>query len=92
MYKQKAFSYPTLNLEACGLKHLGTRTIETERLILRRFRIEDAQSMYENWASDPEVNKFLSWPFHQSVDVIKEVIENWIKSYSELDNYQWAKR
>ena len=64
--------------------------IETERLILRRFIIEDAQDMYQNWASDPEVTKFLSWPVHQSVDVSKKVIANWINSYSEPDNYQWA--
>lgn len=72
------------------LKHLGTKTLETERLILRRFKIEDAQDMYQNWANNPEVNKFLSWPVHQSVDVSKAVIANWVKSYSEPDNYQWA--
>lgn len=44
------------------MKHAGTKTIETGRLVLRPFRIEDAQPMYENWASDPEVTKFLMWP------------------------------
>lgn len=72
------------------MKHVGTKTIETEHLILRRFKIEDALDMYQNWASDPEVNKFLSWPLHQSVDVSKAVIESWMKNYSELDHYQWA--
>ena len=38
----------------------GTQTIETDRLILRQFRVEDAEDMYENWASDPEVTKFLT--------------------------------
>ena len=34
----------------------GTQRIETHRLILRPFRIEDAEDMFENWASDPGRN------------------------------------
>ena len=45
----------------------GTQTIETDRLILRQFSIEDAEDMYENWASDPEVTKFLTWPPHATI-------------------------
>ena len=40
------------------MNKLGTQTIETKRLILRRFRVEDAEVMYNNWASDPEVTTF----------------------------------
>ena len=36
----------------------GTQRLETDRLILRRFTIEDADDMYNNWASDPEVTEF----------------------------------
>ena len=32
----------------------GTQRLETERLILRPFVMEDAEDMYRNWASDPE--------------------------------------
>ena len=52
----------------------GTQRIETDRLILRRFRSEDAEDMYENWASDPEVTRFLTWPTHSSVDVTKAIL------------------
>ncbi len=34
---------------------VGTNTIETERLILRRFEYEDSTSMLKNWATDDEV-------------------------------------
>lgn len=30
----------------------GTQTLETHRLILRPFKIEDADEMFNNWASD----------------------------------------
>lgn len=70
--------------------HLGTVVMETERLILRRFTREDAQPMFDNWASDPEVTKFLTWPAHESPDISAMVIEDWIAQYSQPDYYQWA--
>ena len=45
------------------MRHCGTQLLETERLILRRFEIGDAEAMYRNWASDPDVTKYLTWPF-----------------------------
>lgn len=72
------------------MKHCGTQRIETERLILRRFVIEDAEAMYKNWASDDEVTKYLTWPTHPNVDVSKSVLEDWVNSYSDETCYQWA--
>ena len=40
--------------------HKGTVRIETERLILRRFVIDDAEAMYRNWAGEEEVVRFLT--------------------------------
>lgn len=54
------------------MNDLGTITLETERLILRRFKIEDAESMYNNWASDKECNKYLSWDIHKNVVKLKK--------------------
>lgn len=53
------------------MKHIGTKNIETERLILRRFTLDDADAMYRNWVSDDEVTKYLTWPAHSSVDITK---------------------
>ncbi len=72
------------------MKHLGTKYIETNRLILRQFKVTDAEAMYRNWASDPEVTKFLTWPAHQSVKVSEMVLKDWIEEYSKDDFYQWA--
>ncbi|MGF0110246.1 GNAT family N-acetyltransferase [Clostridium sp. SGI.024] len=72
------------------MKDLGTKTIETERLILRRFKMEDAEAMYKNWASDAEVTKFLTWPPHSSNEVTKKVLQDWINNYEKDDFYQWA--
>lgn len=58
------------------MNHLGTKTLETERLILRRFTRNDAQDMFNNWAGDDEVTKYLTWPTHKDTGVSKAYIES----------------
>ena len=72
------------------MKHIGTTTFETKRLILRRFTIEDAEAMYNNWASDAEVTKFLTWPTHKSIEDSKWFINYCLENYKELSFYNWA--
>ena len=72
------------------MNHLGTKLLETDRLILREFVPEDAPAMYKNWAADPEVTAFLTWPPHASLHITEEVIHQWIRGYQRPDFYQWA--
>ena len=72
------------------MNHLGTKTIETERLILRPFTMEDAEPMLRNWASDPEVTKYLTWPAHGNVEISRWVLLDWTSQYEKPDYYQWA--
>ena len=72
------------------MNHCGTQRLETERLVLRRFVIEDAEAMFQNWASDGEVTKYLTWPPHDSVEVSKNVLKDWIAAYPNEEFYQWA--
>ena len=71
------------------MKQLGTLKLETKRLILRRFTIEDAEAMYNNWATDKNTTKFLSWEPHKSVDETKKIIEMWLAQYEE-GAYNWV--
>ena len=68
----------------------GTQTLTTHRLILRPFRAEDAEDMYRNWASDPEVTRFLTWPAHSSVEVTRAVLAGWIPRYGQGDFFSWG--
>ncbi len=72
------------------MNHIGTQELETERLILRKFEISDAENMFKNWSSDSEVTKFLTWETHKSIDDSKEIISFWAKEYEKPDFYQWA--
>ena len=70
--------------------HQGTQFLTTSRLMLRPFTMDDAPAMFTNWASDPEVTKFLMWPTHTSVEVSQWVCNDWVSHYTEPDYYQWA--
>ena len=72
------------------MDHKGTKIIETERLILRPFCEADGEFMFRNWAADPEVTKFLTWPAHENLQVSKQVVESWIKDNQNPKSYQWA--
>lgn len=49
--------------------------LETERLLLRRWEISDADSLYE-YARDPDIGPIAGWPAHQSVEESLEAIRN----------------
>ena len=72
------------------MEHKGTTRLETDRLILRRYTTADAEPMYANWASDPEVSKYLTWPTHSSVEVTKSLVTDWIARYENPDYYNWV--
>lgn len=72
------------------MKNSGTVRMETKRLMLRPYVIEDADAMFRNWANDPQVTKYLSWEPHKDVEETKQILEGWIKSYESKDFYTWA--
>ena len=72
------------------LNHQGTKKLETERLILRQFKIEDYVEMYNNWACEDAVTKFLTWQTHTNQYVTKSVLADWIPKYENKDFYNWA--
>lgn len=72
------------------MKHTGTQTIETPRLLLRRFTAADAQAMYENWASDEHVTRYMAWPRHESPADSEKVLTQWVQDYEKPDFYEWA--
>ena len=50
-------------------------TLETERLLLRRWTDSDAGSLYE-YARDPDVGPIAGWPAHRSVEESRVVIRD----------------
>lgn len=72
------------------MKDLGTVTLETERLLLRRITMDDVDAMYETWACDPLVAKGAGWPVHQNREETARIISQWMENYDEPHNYHWV--
>ena len=76
--------------EGMAMRHLGTKELETPRLLLRRFSVEDAALMFQNWASDDAVTKYLRWPSHKNVEISPQILQSWVGNYERPDYYHWA--
>lgn len=71
------------------MKNIGTIELETNRLLFRKASTSDSKDMFNNWASDKEVTKYLSWDAYEkeenAVSYLKYLEEEYIK-----DNfYNW---
>lgn len=77
-------------MENMEMNHLGTVTIETNRLLLRRFVEADATAAFNNWENDEKVTEFLCWPAQKSIEDVKSILAEWIDNYRNKDFYQWA--
>lgn len=60
-----------------------TPILETQRLLLRPMTVNDAESAFQNWTSDPEIAKFMRWERHKDITETREWLaseESFIKS------------
>lgn len=62
--------------------------IETERLILRKFEIEDTIDCFNNWGKDNALGKYFPIYPVDSQLAMKEIIQGYINAY-ENDAYIW---
>lgn len=72
------------------LNHKGTQEIKTERLLLRRFKVRDAEDMFKNWANDERVSRYVGWSPHKSPKFTKKLLRRWRSAYRKKNNYNWA--
>lgn len=72
------------------LTHKGTQTLTTGRLVLRRLTADDAPAAFENWASDSETSKYVSWDTYTEPAQVRAFIDKCIEDYKKLDYYHWA--
>lgn len=71
--------------------HIGTQTIETERLILRRFEYSDIDSMLRNWIADEQTQWDYGEPYYPTPEAVRELLDTkYIVSYAKDDYYRWA--
>ena len=60
------------------MNHLGTKILETKRLILRKTIESDAEPMFKNWASDSRVTKFMTWYPYETAQQLHDTYHQYL--------------
>jgi [ribosomal protein S5]-alanine N-acetyltransferase len=63
--------------------------IETERLLLRKLRSEDAVGLFE-MLSDPLVTKYTPREPHQSIEETQSLLQQWISQHERNEVSRWG--
>ena len=72
------------------IKVHGTAELRTERLILRRYRREDADALYKWLGSDPVMYQYSGWNPYATMEMAQETVGRFIDSYADPHFYGWA--
>ena len=67
-----------------------TPVIETERLVLRPPRMEDAAAVFESYARDVEATKYLTFKPNQTLAEIEEFMRARLRKMEEGAVFTWA--
>lgn len=64
-------------------------SLETERLLLRKMRLDDAGDLFE-YASDPEVARYTTWEAHKTIDDSRTALSHWMELYNTGQVAPWG--
>ncbi|MCL1824192.1 MAG: GNAT family N-acetyltransferase [Oscillospiraceae bacterium] len=69
---------------------MTTPTLETERIILRPLKITDANDIFRNWASDPEVTKYMTYTTHETIETTTQWLKELENNIADENSYNWG--
>ena len=72
------------------LKKSKAKILETERLILRPFRRDDAKAMLNNWANDPNVFRYLNADTSYSIEEVHARLDSWFNYFNDIETGSWG--
>ena len=67
----------------------GTAELFTERLTLRRYRIFDADDLYERFGTDETMFRYSGWNPYATPEMAQETVQRFIASYEDDHSYNW---
>lgn len=68
---------------------IGTKELDTKRLLLRRIKDTDYHDAFINWCSNDNVCRYTLWDKHKDESVTKRLYEMWIREYDYPDTFRW---
>lgn len=69
---------------------MPTTTLTTDRLLIRPPRLDDAEAIFERYAQDPEVTRYLIWRPHRSLDETRTFLGGYIAQGEDEHQYSWV--
>ncbi|MGK7947414.1 MAG: GNAT family N-acetyltransferase [Xenococcaceae cyanobacterium] len=64
--------------------------VETSRLKLRFPTIEDAPSIFEQYAQDKQVTKYMTWQPHHNIETTQQFLQQSIEDLTAKNYYLWV--
>ena len=65
------------------------KDLETKNLKIRKFKIEDAEDIYKNLATEKKLEKCLGYNIHHSIEETRKMVSSYICEY-EANELAWA--
>jgi len=63
--------------------------LSTDRLILRIPRMEDARAIFDGWAQDLEVVRYLTWRPHKSMEETKRFVTSCLSAWETQTRFPY---
>jgi RimJ/RimL family protein N-acetyltransferase/predicted DNA-binding protein with PD1-like motif len=73
-----------------GVTRHGTTELRTERLLLRRYRPDDAEPLHRCIGNDPAMFRYSGWNPYETIEKARETVRGFINSYDEEHSYSWV--
>ena len=64
--------------------------ISTKRLVLRRPRLSDAADIFDNYAADPEVTRYVIWPPYIDRNEVAPFLQSQLARWDSGEEFSWG--
>ncbi len=68
----------------------GTVELWTERMVLRRYRPEDADDLYRYLGTDPAMYQYSGWNPYATLEMARATVQGFIDRYKDAQTYSWV--
>ena len=66
------------------------KILETTRFLLRQPVVDDAGAIFQKYAQDQEITKYLIWRPHESINVTREFVRRCVQCWKDEIAFPWV--
>lgn len=71
------------------MEKIGTIVIETNRLVLGRYKMDDAKIVHEHLRGDERIVPYVLWNVSKSLSETTVIMEKWMIEYQDPFKFRW---